>query len=308
MIISLILLTIGFILLVKGADFFVEGASALALKLKIPQIIIGLTVVAMGTSAPEAGVSITSALKGIEGIAIGNVIGSNIVNVFLILGVTALITVLPIQKNTIKYEIPFTFFISLLMMFMGYYFHFITRICALVLILLFILFLIYLLKISKNVEEVSENAFKLSGLKILLFLILGVLGLIYGSNFTVNNAINIAHILGVSDRIIGLTIIAIGTSLPELVTCAVAGYKKQADLAIGNIIGSNIFNILFVLGLTGIIKPIKFENSFLIDGLIMIFAIVLLFIYVFKKQRLSRIQGFSFLLFYISYIIFTVIK
>lgn len=308
MLLSIILLIVGFTLLVKGADFFVEGASALALKLKIPQIIIGLTIVAMGTSAPEAGVSITSAIKGIEGITIGNVIGSNIANVLLILGVTGVITALPIKKNTIKYEIPFTCFISGLMLLMGYYFHYITRLCAIVFILLFIVFLIYLLKIAKNVEEVSESASKLSVIKIILFIIIGILGLIYGSDFTVNSAIDIAHRIGVSDRIIGLTIVAIGTSLPELVTCAIAGIKKQADLAIGNIVGSNIFNILFVLGLTGIIKPIKFDSAFYTDGLIMLFSIMLLFVYTVKKQRLSRLQGISFLLFYIAYMIFAVTK
>ncbi len=308
MLISLLLLIVGFVLLVKGADFFVDGASALALKLKIPQIIIGLTIVAMGTSAPEAGVSIASAIKGIEGIAIGNVIGSNIANVFLILGVTALITSLPIQKNTIKYEIPFTIFISALTLLMGLHFHFITRLCAIVFIVLFVIFLLYLLKISNNVEEVDENVSKLSAIRVIIYIIGGIAALIYGSNLTVNSAIDIAHAIGVSDRIIGLTLVAIGTSLPELVTCVIAGIKKQADLAIGNIIGSNIFNILFVLGLTGIIKPIKFESAFLYDGIIMLGAILLLFIYTFKKQRLSRIQGASFLLFYITYMIFTVVK
>lgn len=306
--ISFLLLALGFVLMVKGADFFVEGASSLALKLKIPQIVIGLTIVAMGTSAPEAAVSITSAIKGTAGIAIGNVVGSNIVNVLLILGITAMMIALPIQKNTIKYEIPFTCFVSILLVMMGYYFHSITRLCALVFIILFVLFLLYLVKISKNIEEVDENASKLSAIKVILFIVGGILALVWGSDLTVNNAITIAHKIGVSDRIIGLTIIAIGTSLPELVTCIIAAIKKQADLAIGNIIGSNIFNILFVLGLTGLIQPMKFEKAFLYDGLVMIFAILLLFIYTVKKQCLSRLQGFSFLILYIAYVIFAVVK
>ncbi len=306
--ISFLLLALGFVLMVKGADFFVEGASSLALKLKIPQIVIGLTIVAMGTSAPEAAVSITSAIKGTAGIAIGNIVGSNIANVLLILGITAMMIALPIQKNTIKYEMPFTCFISILLVMMGYYFHSITRLCALVFIILFVLFLLYLIKISKNIEEVDENASKLSAIKVILFIVGGILALVWGSDLTVNNAITIAHKIGVSDRIIGLTIIAIGTSLPELVTCIIAAIKKQADLAIGNIIGSNIFNILFVLGLAGLIQPMKFEKAFLYDGIVMIFAILLLFIYTVKKQRLSRLQGFSFLILYIAYMIFAVVK
>ncbi len=306
--ISFLLLILGFVLMVKGADFFIEGASSLALKLKIPQIVIGLTIVAMGTSAPEAAVSITSALKDTAGIAIGNVVGSNIVNVLLILGVTAIMTTLPIQKNTIKYEIPFTCFVSVLLVWMGYYFHIINRLCAFIFIVLFVLFLLYLLKIAKNVEEVDENASNLSGVKVALFVIGGILALVWGSDLTVNNAIQIAHKIGVSDRIIGLTVVAIGTSLPELVTCIIAAIKKQADLAIGNIIGSNIFNILFVLGLAGLIQPMKFERAFLFDGIIMVLAILLLFIYTVKKRHLTRLQGISFLLLYIVYTVCMVLK
>lgn len=308
MIISLILLAIGFVLLTKGADYFIEGASAVAFKFKIPSIIIGLTIVAMGTSAPEAAVSIASALKGANGVAIGNVLGSNIANIFLILGITASICALTIQKNTIKYEIPFVAFITILLCVFGYIFGEVNRICALILLVLFVLFLLYLYKIAKNIEEPSKEASNLSSFKIILFLIGGLLALVYGSDLTVNSAIDIAHRLNISDRIIGLTVVAFGTSLPELATCIIAARKKQADIAIGNIIGSNIFNILFVLGIAGIIYPIQFAKEFLFDGMIALFAIVLLFVATCKTKLLSRFWGILFLVLYLIYIGYLIIK
>lgn len=308
MLISIILLIIGFVILSKGADYFVDGAVALAQKYNVPSIIIGLTVVAMGTSAPEASVSINSALKGAAGVAIGNVIGSNIANIFLILGITSVICALTIQKNTIKYEIPFVGFITILLCLMGFYFHSVTRLCAAVFVLLFILFLFYLYKISKDSsdEEICDKKFSI--FKIIIFIIGGLIALILGSDLTVNSAINIAHLLNISDRIIGLTIVSIGTSLPELITCIVAALKKQSDIAIGNIIGSNIFNILFVLGLTGLIIPVPFNNSFLFDGIISLAAAVILFIYTFKNKKLTRIQGVSFLVFYLLYLGYIILR
>lgn len=308
MIISLILLAIGFVLLTKGADYFIEGASAVAFKFKIPSIIIGLTIVAMGTSAPEAAVSIASALKGANGVAIGNVLGSNIANIFLILGITASICALTIQKNTIKYEIPFVSFITILLCVFGYYFGAVNRLCALILLILFVLFLFYLYKIAHNIEEPDEEASKLSGIKIVLFLIGGLFALVWGSDLTVNSAIDIAHRLNISDRIIGLTIVAFGTSLPELATCIIAARKKQADIAIGNIIGSNIFNILFVLGIAGIIYPIQFAKEFLFDGMIALFAAILLFVATCKTKLLSRFWGILFLVLYLIYIGYLIIK
>ncbi len=308
MILSIILLIAGLILLGKGADFFIDGASNLAVKLKIPSIIIGLTIVAMGTSAPEACVSITSAIKGITGVTIGNIIGSNIANIFLILGTTASICSLTIKKNTIQYEIPFVLFITILLGIFGLIQGEVSRQTAIVFLILFLIFFIYLFKISKEANNYTVNEKSLGIIRIIIYILGGLTALVYGSNLTVDSAIDIAHRLNVSDRIIGLTVVAIGTSLPELITCVVAALKNQSDIAIGNIIGSNIFNILFVLGITGVIQPVKFIKEFYLDTFIAILAIILLFIYTFKSKKLAKWQGISFVILYLTYIIFLIYK
>ena len=308
MLLSLLILIVGLVFLSKGADYFIEGASSLAEKFKIPSIIIGLTIVAMGTSAPEACVSINSALKGINGVAIGNAIGSNIANILLILGITAAICTLKLKRNTVKYEIPFVIFITILFCFMGYYFGEINRICATILLILFMLFFAYLFKSAKENNSAEEETKKLSTFKIILFIIGGLAALVYGSDLTVNSSINIAHILNISDRIIGLTIVAIGTSLPELVTSIIAALKKQPDIAIGNIVGSSIFNILFVLGITAVIKPIPFNNEFLFDGTVAIIAAILLFLCTIRDRALTRIEGIFFFAVYLIYLTYLIIK
>ncbi len=308
MLLSIFFLIIGLILLSKGADVFIDGASNLALKFKIPSIIIGLTIVAMGTSAPEAAVSISSALKGANGVVIGNIIGSNIANILLILGSASLVTNLVIQKNTIKYEIPFVLFISIMLCVMGYCFNGISRLGSIVLLIFFIIFFIYLFRISKESDKYEVKTRSIGIIKIIFFILGGLTALVYGSDLTVNSAIDIAHRLHISDRIIGLTIVAIGTSLPELITCVVAALKKQSDLAVGNIIGSNIFNILFVLGLTGLIQPIEFNKAFLFDGLISIVSIILLYLFTFKKAVLKKSYGICFLLLYFAYLTYLIFK
>ncbi len=303
MLLNILILISGITLLIKGADFFIAGASDLAHKFKIPQIVIGLTIVAMGTSAPEAGVTINSALKGITGIAIGNIFGSNIANILLILGLTSAICTLKIQKNTVKYEIPFVIFISTLVCFAGYYLKTLNRLCGVVMLLLFVLFLGYLYRTAKSNSIKNEENTKHKNIFLLIVLIMAGLGaLVWGSDLTVNSAVNIAHLLNISNRIIGLTIIAIGTSLPELVTCIISALKKQPDLAIGNIVGSNIFNILFNLGVTCTIKPITFNPSFLIDGIIMILSAVLLLAFTYNDKKLSCYEGLLFVSFYIIYL------
>ena len=302
MLLHILLLIIGFVLLTKGADYFVDGASALANKMHIPPIVIGLTVVAMGTSAPEASISILSAIQNADSIAIGNVIGSNIANILLILGLTTIISSLTIQKNTLFYEIPFVGFITLLMCWMGIKFGAITTGCALIFLALFVLFLIYLYFISKQNKIQDPEIKEISDSKIALFLIGGLIMLVIGSKITVNSAINFSRYVGISERIIGLTLVAFGTSVPELVTCVVAALKKQADIAVGNIIGSNIFNILFVLGLAGIIAPIPFEPDFLFDGFFAMLAIIMLILFSYKNKKLGRIAGLTFLMTYAIYI------
>ena len=308
MLLSIILLIIGFVLLVRGADTFVDGATAIARRWHIPEIVIGLTIVAMGTSAPEAAVSITSAFQGANGVAIGNVFGSNIANILLILGVTSAICALTVVKNTVRYEIPFVGFITLLLMWMGWRYGMISHGGAAVLCGLFLAFLAYLFVMSKGTpSDDLPPAKQMSIAKILLYIIGGIIALVFGSNLTVNSAVDIAHALNVSDRIIGLTIVAFGTSLPELVTCIIAALKKESDIAIGNIVGSNIFNILFVLGIAGLIHTIPFDRAFLIDGAFAMLAVILLFAAVARTGKLSRAMGVFFVLLYIAYIGYTVI-
>lgn len=308
MIVNILLFILGLILMIYGADFFVKGASSLALKFKIPQIIIGLTIVAMGTSAPEACISIVSALKGSTGVAIGNVLGSNIVNILLILGITSAICALKLEKNSVKYEIPFLVLITLLLCAFGYYFNILDKLFGLILITLFCLFFVYLFKIAKNSEQNEENTAQLNLFKMTIFIIGGLLALVYGSDLTVNSAIYIAHKLNIAERIIGLTIVAIGTSLPELVTSVVAAIKKQPDIAVGNIVGSCVFNILFVLGLTCLISPVAFDRAFIFDGIIAIISIILLFIFTCCDRKLTRSEGVFFLFLYIIYLIYIILK
>lgn len=307
MLISVILLlVIGFAILVKGADIFVDGAVGIANRFKIPPIIIGTTIVAIGTSAPEAAISIAAAIKGANGVSIGNVIGSNITNIFLILGLTATIAALPIQKNTKRYEIPFVGFATLLLCLFGLFVGEISRLVAGVLVGLFAVFMGYMIVSARHGDVEPVEIKKMSVAKTLLMLVIGIAALIVGSNLTVDSAVDISHRFGVSDRIIGLTLIALGTSLPELVVCIAAAIKKQYDLAVGNIIGSNIFNILFVLGFAGLVQPIPFQNEFVVDGAIALMAVALLMIFAHRNSKLSRIGGIVFLIMYVAYSLYLV--
>lgn len=308
MLINLLLLVLGFVLLVRGADAFVDGSVAIARRWHIPEIVIGLTIVAMGTSAPEASVSILSAFHGANGVAIGNVLGSNIANIFLILGVTAIISALSVGKNTVRYEIPFVGFITLLLMWLGSQYGMVSHMGAALLCALFVSFLIYLYFITGDAQNDDMPAVRhMSIAKILLFIVGGVIALVVGGNLTVISAVAIAGALGVSDRIIGLTIIAVGTSLPEFVTCVIAAFKGQSDIAIGNIVGSNIFNILFVLGIAGLIHTIPFDSAFIIDGAIAMLAVILLFAATARTMKLNRLWGLVFVAAYISYIVYTIL-
>ncbi len=306
MLIDLILLVLGFVLLVKGADYFVDGASCLATRMCIPPIIIGLTVVAMGTSAPEAAVSISSALHGSNAIAIGNVLGSNIVNVLFTLGLTAMITPLVVQKNTVRYEIPFVVLITILLYWLGLQYGMISRAGAGLFLGLFVVFLGYLYFMSRNTECSIDQIKKLSTTKIVLYIVLGLVALVWGSNLTVESAVSIARYIGISERVIGLTIVALGTSLPELVTSVIAARKGESDIAIGNIVGSNIFNILFVLGIAGLILPIPFNSAFLFDGIVAILTTVMLWVFVMPYKRLTFIPGMLFIVAYLAYVLYLI--
>ncbi len=300
---QLLLLVVGFAMLVKGADWFVDGTSGIARKLGIPQLVVGLTIVAMGTSAPEVAVSITAALKNNASIAVGNVVGSNILNILIILGITAVITSVAIQKSTLMIEIPYMIFITIVLIIMGMAGGSISRIDGVILWVLFIIYLVYLFFLAKNGKEEDTEVEK-STWKLIVSAVVGGVVVVLGSNVTVDSATEIAKILGMSERFIGLTIVALGTSLPELVTSVTAARKGNADIAIGNIVGSNIFNILFVLGTSALITPVPYEASFLIDGIIAVAAGVLLWIAVFRKRELRRFWGIIMLLCYAAYFVY----
>lgn len=302
-ILQIILLAVGFVMLVKGADWFVEGTSGIARKLGIPQLVVGLTIVAMGTSTPEAAVSINAALKNNGGIAIGNVVGSNILNILIILGITAVITSVAIQKSTLKIEIPYMIFVTIVLIVMGKTDGCVSRLEGVIMWVLFIIYLIYLFFLAKNGKEENEKV-ETSTWKLAIAAIVGGIVVVLGSNVTVDSATEIAQMLGLSERFIGLTIVALGTSLPELVTSVTAARKGNADIAIGNIVGSNIFNILFVIGTSAIITPVSYEANFIIDGIIAVAAAVLLWISVFREMELRRFWGVIMLICYGAYFIY----
>lgn len=303
---SFILLLIGFLLLIKGADYFVDSASAIARKFHIPSMIIGLTIVSIGTSLPELSVSLTSALIGKNDLAVANVVGSNIFNMLMGLGVTSIISKLPIEKNTIENDIPFLNIIGsiLLMMMLNLT---LNRFEGMLLIGLLIGFLFYIIKPVLNNKEESNEESKLS-FKTILLGILGVVGIILGGDMVVDSASNIAKMFGMSQNLIGLTVVALGTSLPEFVTSVIAGIKGENEIAIGNIIGSNIFNILMILGISSIISPIVISFISVIDIMFMIAIGILLYVFVVKSKTLKRYQGIVFIFLYIGYISYTIFR
>ena len=298
---QLLLLAVGFVMLVKGADAFVEGAAGIAEKFGIPQLVIGLTIVAMGTSAPEAAVSITAALKGNAAITIGNVVGSNILNVLVILGITSVIVSVAVARSTVRIEIPYMLVITLLLLVLGFSGNNTGFWEGVILWAAFLLYLGYLFYMAKKNRQVEEETEKKPLWKLLLYTVLGLVFVVWGSDVTVDAATAIAKAVGMSERFIGLTIVALGTSLPELFTSVSAALKGKADIAIGNIVGSNIFNILFVVGTTALITPVVFESGFVIDTLIAGGAGVLLWLCVCREHKLKRMGGVMMLVGYAAY-------
>jgi len=305
MIFQLILLAIGFAMLVKGADWFVGGAVCIADRFHIPPIIIGLTIVAMGTSAPEAAVSITSAFQGAADITVGNIVGSNIMNILVILGLSAAIVPLTVTKSTIKVDLPFLTVISVLLPVLGLN-GTISFIDGIILILCFAGYIGYLIsrtiKYSAQVEEEEITTMTMS--KAIPLLIIGMGLIVMGSKFAVNAATEIARILGMSERTIGLTIVALGTSLPELFTSVAAAIKGNADIAVGNIVGSNLFNILFVIGISALIIPVPFASAFIIDAIIAVVITLFIFAVAKFKQSIPRWSGFVMLAAYAGYLFY----
>lgn len=302
-----LLLVVGFVMLMKGADWFVDGASKIADKFGIPHIVIGLTIVAFGTSAPEAAVSISAALHGSVDLAISNVLGSNIMNVLLILGLASIIYPLAVKGSCIKFDIPFVTVLSILLLIFGMMGGSINRIEGLVFWVLLIFYCIYMIQLTKkgqaDMEEVEEADANDKVWKLVLLILLGGACIVLGSNVTVDAATAIAQKFGMTERLIGLTIVAFGTSLPELVTSCVAASKKETDIAVGNIVGSNLFNLLFVLGTTAVIMPIEYVSAFIFDNVVAIVVMVVLWLFVFKKKTLSRTGGIVMLVMYAAYFV-----
>ncbi len=307
LLLQFVLLAVGFLMLVKGADVFVDGAAGIADKFGIPQLVIGLTIVAMGTSAPEAAVSITAALKGNADITIGNIVGSNILNILIILGITSVIVAVSVQKSTVRYEIPFMLVITVMLAIFGYTSGHITFWEGIIFWIAFTIYLAYLFIMAMNNKEEVEETKKRPVWMLLLFVVIGIVLVVWGSDVTVDAATMIARAAGLSQRFIGLTIVALGTSLPELVTSVSAARKGKADIAIGNIVGSNIFNILFVVGTTALITPVVFKPEFMIDTMISLAAGILLWLCVFRDRKLGRAGGIIMLLGYVAYFVYLVV-
>lgn len=318
-----LLFIIGLVLLIKGADWLVDGASALAKRFNISDLVIGLTIVSFGTSAPELFVNVYASYIGNTDITIGNILGSNIANILLILGVSSIIFPLAVQKNTTWKEIPFSLLAAIMVGIMAADLYLdnnpttaITRSEGLALLAFFFIFMYYIYESSKkeqaenyinNSDDIHES--KQPVYKSVLFIFIGLIGLSLGGKWIVDSAVSIATSFGVSQSLIGLTIVAVGTSLPELATSAIAAYKKNADIAVGNVVGSNIFNVFWILGLSSIMNNIPFQQKNFIDVGMTIFSSLLLFLFMFigKKHMLQRWQGILFLLLYISYIMYLVI-
>lgn len=318
-----VLFVVGFFLLIKGADWLVDGASSIAKKYNIPELVIGLTIVSFGTSMPELIVNLLASIKNSAELAIGNIFGSNIANILLILGISAIIRPLPIQRSIYYTEIPISLAATFMVGFLANANLFtkahglsLSRADGAILLLFFALFMTYIYAVSRSKKGMEDmkasdaNIDELPKTKSLLFICGGVLALFLGGKWVVDGAVEIAHLFGLSETFIGLTIVAIGTSLPELVTSAVAAKKGQADIAVGNVIGSNIFNILWILGLSAVINPLPFEIISNIDILMMVIASTLLLfaVIVGKQPKITRGQGVLFVVVYVCYLVYLVLR
>lgn len=316
MVLQVLLLIAGFGLLIKGADWLVDGASALARKSNISDLAIGLTIVAFGTSAPELVVNTFAAFQGHHEIVFGNIIGSNNFNLFVILGIAGLITPLVVQSSTVWKEIPLSFLAVVMLFFLTNGLisannHILNRVEGIVLIMFFLFFLYYVykqLKTDPDIQELPHKSF--TTLKIWAFIIIGLAGLVIGGRLVVVNAVKMATVLGISEKIIGLTIVAAGTSLPELATSVVAAIKKNNDIAVGNIIGSNIFNVFLILGVSSVIRPVEYNRAFDIDLGLLAIGTIILFANMFtgKKKKLDRWEALLLLLIYVGYTVFLIHK
>lgn len=316
MFLDFVLLIVGMGLLIKGADFFVDGSSKIAKALHIPSLIIGLTLVSMGTSAPEASVSVNAAINDLNDLSIGNVVGSNIFNTLLILGVSALFTPLLIKDEMKKYDIPIMIGIYLVLILFSFVISPLTvdifeSIILLVLFVGYILFLIYRAKKDNKEKSEEEKEEPITKGKLVLSVVLAILGLaaiIFGGDLVVDSASNIATKLGMSEALVGLTIVAVGTSLPELVTSVVASLKKENDIAIGNVIGSNIFNVVFILGLSSTISSLVVNSAVLLDMIVMLVSGVIVLVFALCSKNINKWQGVIMFMLYVGYLTYIIIR
>ena len=307
--IQIALLLIGFVFLIKGADYFVSGASSVASILKIPTVIVGLTIVAIGTSAPEAAVSITASLSGNNAIAVGNVIGSNMFNLLFIIGICAALRELAIGKQMLEKDYPFLIIATVLIVIFILIGLSITRVEGIILLILFfvyIFYLVYTVKKSKDAAYVEKP--KLTLPTSIIFIVVGLVGIVLGGDFVVNNASAIAMKLGMSETLVGLTIVAIGTSLPEIVTALTALNRNENELVIGNVIGSNLFNIVFVLGLSATISPITLQSSIIVDAILMLFVTLLCYVFARTQDKFSKREGIILIILFFVYMAFVILR
>lgn len=312
MLLWVLLIIVGMVLLIKGADWFVEGASSIAKAMKIPSLVIGLTLVSIGTSMPEFSVSLTSSIKGLNDMSFGNIIGSNIFNTFVVIGVSAILTPLVVSKQMKKYDLPILMGIYLLLML----FSFVTSPLVINLwesIIIFSLTIAYtaflIIRSKKEMKEEKEELKKQRKWYINLLLVaIGLAGIIFGGNIVVDNASKFAYAIGMRELLVGLTIVAVGTSLPELVTSVVAAKKGENDIAIGNAIGSSIFNVILILGFCSIIQPATVAWSSLLDVVVMLISAVVIFLFSFKTLKVNRWQGITMACMYVVYLVFIIIR
>ena len=312
---ALILLVIGFVFLIKGADFFVEGASAVAKKLHVPALVIGMTIVAMGTSLPELSVSVTASIAGSNQLAIGNVVGSNIFNLMVVLGSCALFSVLEVSDDTIKKDLPFSIICTVALMVMGLIGNSVGHIDGAIFLVLFILFLASMLRAAKKsrttaaaIAEEDNEIVDIPTWLCIVYIIGGAVAIKYGGDWVVDSCTTLALKFGMSETLVGLTIVALGTSLPELVTSIVAAKKNELDMAIGNVVGSNIFNILLILGVAGAISPMTFLTVNAIDTLILVVFSVIVGLMCLKKKNLNKANGIVMLLLYAVYLGYIILR
>ena len=313
---AVVLLIIGFAFLVKGADAFVEGSSSIAKHFHVPSLIIGMTIVAMGTSLPETAVSVTASIAGSNALAVSNAVGSNIFNLMVVIGVCAVLTPVAVQKSSLKIDIPFSIVCALLLLVLGHDRMMLTRVNGLILIVLFAFFILYMIRSAQRSmnNEDTEFAAEATEMKVmsvpksLIFIVIGIAGITLGSDWVVDGAKTIASAFGISENLIGLTIVAFGTSLPELMTSIVAARKNEVDMALGNAVGSNIFNILMVLGIASALSPIAFIQENIIDIIILVGFSFIVWLMAWTKHRLDKLEGLTMILLYAGYVVYICIR